>query len=61
MMHPPCVNLHEEWLAKNALDRTTDFKVEGRIIVTIKYALYLVFLAKEEKLSKMWSAESRRI
>ncbi|XP_021940935.1 uncharacterized protein LOC110840303, partial [Zootermopsis nevadensis] len=42
-------NLYGEWLAKEALDGTGDFKIGGRVIKTVKYADDLVVLAKEEE------------
>lgn len=48
-LSPILFNLYGEWLAKEALDGTGDFKIGGRVITTIKYADDLVVLAKEEK------------
>ena len=42
-------NLYSECLTKEALEVFGDFKIGGQIIHTVKYADYLVLLAKEEK------------
>jgi len=41
--------LYSECLLKEALERLGNFKIGGQIIHTVKYADYLVLLAKEEK------------
>jgi hypothetical protein len=40
-------NLYSEYLTKEALEGLGDFKIGGKIIHTVKYADYLVLLAKE--------------
>jgi hypothetical protein len=40
--------LYSEFLIKEALDGLGDFKIEGKIIQTVKYADDLVIMAKEE-------------
>ena len=41
--------LYSEFLTKEALEGSGDFKIRGHIIHTVKYADDLVFLAKEIK------------
>ena len=41
-------NLYSEFLTKEALHGLGDFKFEGQIIQTVKYADDLVLMAKEE-------------
>jgi len=41
--------LYNECLTKEALEWFGDFKIDGQIIHTVKYADDLVLLAKEEK------------
>jgi hypothetical protein len=40
--------LYSEYLTKEALEGLGDFRIEGQIIHTVKYADDLVLLAKEE-------------
>jgi hypothetical protein len=40
--------LHSECLTEGALEGFGDRKIGGQIIITVKYADYLVLLAKEE-------------
>jgi hypothetical protein len=47
-LSPIVFNLYSECLTKEALDGFEDFKIGGQIIHTVKYAGYLVLLAKEE-------------
>ena len=42
-------NLYSECLTKEALEKSGDFKLEEKIIHTVKYADDLVLLAKEGK------------
>ena len=48
-LSPILFKLYSECLTKEALEGFGDFKIGGRIINTLKYADYLVLLAKEEK------------
>jgi len=41
--------LYSKYLTKEALEEFGDFKIGGQIIHTVKYADYLMLLAKEEK------------
>jgi hypothetical protein len=41
-------NLYSEYLTKEALDVFGDFKIGGQVIRTVKYAVDLVLLAREE-------------
>jgi hypothetical protein len=47
-LSPILFNLHIEYLTKEALEGFGDFKIEGKVIRTVKYADDLVLLAKEE-------------
>ena len=47
-LSPSLFNLYNEYLAKEALDGLGDFNIGGQIIQTVKYADYLVLMAKEE-------------
>ena len=42
-------NVYSKCLTKEALEGCGDFKIEGQIIHTVKYADDLVLLAKEQK------------
>ena len=48
-MSPILFNLYSKYLTKEALEEFGDFKIGGQIIHTVKYADYLMLLAKEEK------------
>ena len=48
-LSPIVFNLYSECLTKEALEGFGDFKIEGQITHTVKYAYDLVLLAKEEK------------
>jgi predicted nucleotidyltransferase len=48
-LSPILFNLYNEYLTKEALERLGDFKIGWQIIRTVKYADYLVLMAKEEK------------
>jgi len=48
-LSPILFNVYSECLTKEALEGRGDFKIRGQIIHTVKYADYLVLLAKEEK------------
>jgi hypothetical protein len=41
-------NFYSEYLTKEALEWTGDFKIRGQVLRTVKYADDLVLLAKEE-------------
>ena len=45
---PILFSLYSECLAKEALERLGEFKIGGKIIHTVKYAVDLVLVAKEE-------------
>jgi len=47
-LSPIVFNFYCECLTKESLDGLGDFKIGGQIIHTVKYAGYLVLLAKEE-------------
>jgi hypothetical protein len=47
-LSPILFNLYSECLTKEALGGIGDFKIGGKIIQTVKYADYLVLMAKEE-------------
>ena len=47
-MSPILFKLYSECLTKEALEGFGDFRIEGQIIHTVKYADDLVLLAKEE-------------
>ena len=47
-MSPNLFNLYSDHLTKEALNGFGDFKIEGIVICTVKYANDLVLLAKEE-------------
>jgi len=47
-LSPILLNLHSECLTKEALDGLRDFNTGGKIILTVKYAVYLVVMAQEE-------------
>jgi predicted nucleotidyltransferase len=47
-LSPILFNLYSECLTKEALEEFGDLKMGGLIINTVKYADYLVLLAKEE-------------
>jgi hypothetical protein len=40
--------LYSEWLTKEALDGLGDFNIGGQIIQTVKYAVDLALISKEE-------------
>jgi ABC-type iron transport system FetAB ATPase subunit len=42
------LNLHSEYLTKEALEGSGDFKIEGKVIRTLNYGDDLVLLAEEE-------------
>jgi hypothetical protein len=46
---PHIQDLYSEYLTKEALEGFGDFKIEGQVICTVKYADDLVLLAREEK------------
>jgi len=48
-LSPFLFKLYSECLTKEALEGFGDFKIEGQIIHTAKYAKDLVLLSKEEK------------
>jgi hypothetical protein len=48
-LSPILFNLYSEYLTKEALEGLGDFKIGRQIIHTVKYAVDLVLLAKEEK------------
>jgi len=48
-LSPILFNLYSEYLSKEALEGFENFKIGGQIINTLKYADYLLLLAKEEK------------
>jgi len=48
-LSPILFNLYSECLTKDTLEGFGDFKIGGQIIHTVKYAYYLVLLAKEER------------
>jgi hypothetical protein len=48
-LSPILFNLHSEYLTNEALEGFGDFKIGGQVIHTVKYADYLVLLAREEK------------
>jgi hypothetical protein len=48
-LSPILFNLYSECLTKEALEGFGDFKIGGQIIHTVKHAVDLVLLAKEEK------------
>ena len=48
-LSPILFNLYSECLTKESLKGFGDFKIDGQIIHTVKYADDLVLLAKEEK------------
>jgi len=48
-LSPILFNLYSEYLAKEALKRSGDFKIRGQNIHTVKYADDLVLPTKEEK------------
>jgi hypothetical protein len=48
-LSPILFNLYSEYLTKEALEGTGDFKIGGQVIRTVKYADDLVLLAREEK------------
>jgi hypothetical protein len=47
-LSPILFNLYSEYLTKEALEGFGGFKIEGKVIRTVKYADDLVLLAKEE-------------
>jgi hypothetical protein len=47
-LSPILFNLYSEYLTEEALEGSGDFKIEGQIINTVKYADELVLLAKKE-------------
>jgi hypothetical protein len=47
-LSPILFNLYSEYLTKEALERFGDFKIEGQVIITVKYADDLMLLAGEE-------------
>jgi hypothetical protein len=48
-LSPILFNLYNECLTKEALEGFGDFKIGGQIIHSVKYAVDLVLLAKEDK------------
>jgi hypothetical protein len=48
-LSPILFNFYSEYLTEEALEVIGDFKIDGQIIHTVKYADDLVLLAKEEK------------
>jgi len=48
-LSPILFNLYSEYLTKEALEGLGDFKIDGQVIHIVKYADYIVLLAKEEK------------
>jgi hypothetical protein len=48
-LSPILFNLNSEYLTKEALEGLGDFKIDGQIIHTVKYAEDLELLSKEEK------------
>jgi hypothetical protein len=48
LLSPLLFNLYSEYITQEALEGLGDFKVEGQIISTVRYADDLVLLAKEE-------------
>jgi hypothetical protein len=48
-LSPILFNMYSEYLTKEALEGLGDFKINGQIIHTVKYADDLVLLAKEGK------------
>ena len=49
-LSPILFNLYSECITKKAVEAFGDFKIDGQIIHTVKYADDLVLLAKDEKL-----------
>jgi hypothetical protein len=47
-LSPILLNLNSKYLTKEALEGFGDFKIVGQVIRTVKYAEYLVLLAREE-------------
>jgi hypothetical protein len=47
-LSPILLNLYSEYLTKEATEGFGDFKIGGQVIRILKYAEYLVLLAKEE-------------
>jgi hypothetical protein len=47
-LSPILFNLHSEYLTKEALGGFGDFKIEGQVIHTVKYADGLVLMVTEE-------------
>jgi hypothetical protein len=48
-LSPILFNLYSEYLTKEALEGTGDFKIGRQVIRAVKYADDLVLLAREEK------------
>jgi hypothetical protein len=48
-LSPVLFKLYSEYLTKESLQGFEDFQIGGKIIQTLKYADYLVLLAKDEK------------
>jgi hypothetical protein len=49
-LSPILFNLYNEYLTKEAREGSGDFSIGGEVIRSVKYAVYLVLLAKEETL-----------
>ena len=47
-LSPIVFNLYSEYITSEAVEGSGDVKTEGQVIRTVKYADYLVLLAKEE-------------
>jgi hypothetical protein len=47
-LSPILFNLYSEYVTKEDLEGFGDFKIGGQVIRTVKYADYLVLLAREE-------------
>jgi hypothetical protein len=47
-LSPIIFNVYSKYLTKEALEGFPDFKIQGQVICTVKYADDLVLLAKEE-------------
>jgi hypothetical protein len=56
-LSPILINLYSKYLTKEALDGFEDLKVEGPVICIVKYANYLVSLAKVEAM--VWGIITR--
>ena len=56
-LSPVLFNLYSKYLTKEVLDGFEDLKIEGPVICTVKYANYLVSLAKVEAM--VWGIITR--